>query len=238
MRNKLFLFLFFTLICNYSSASSNKTQEQLLYSDSKSTNVSSAILEENITAEELLKMLPNDKVLGNKNAPITMIEYASFSCYHCALFHMNVFPTIEKDYIKTGKVLFIFRNFPLDYKSLKASMLGYCYHNTNDYFTFNKVMFSLIDSWNNKPNDLSLLESVARISDIDREKFNQCISNKDVFDTIINEKFLATKKLKITATPIFFINGKRYEGFHNLNYFTALFNSLIKEYPNYSIAKK
>lgn len=219
MYGKIFLFLFLVLISNCLSG----TQEQHFSNNPKSsTNVS------NLTEDDLLKVLPNDRVIGDESAPITMIEYASFSCYHCALFHANILPIIEKEYIETGKVLFIFRSFPLDYKSLKASMLGHCYHNTTDYFAFSKAVFSLTDFWNNKSNSLSPLENIAKLSNISKEKFDQCIDDPSVLNMIINQTLLTTEKLKIIGTPVFFINGKRHEGIHDLKYFTTLFDDIIK----------
>ncbi|WP_339048355.1 DsbA family protein [Candidatus Mesenet endosymbiont of Phosphuga atrata] len=219
MYGKVFLFLFLVLISTHLS----EAQEQHFSNDSKfSTNISDLI------ADDFLKVLPDDRVIGDKNAPITMIEYASFSCYHCALFYINILPIIEKEYIKTGRVLFIFRSFPLDYKSLKASMLGHCYDNTADYFAFNKAVFSLTDFWNNKSNSLTALENIARLSNISKEKFDQCINDSNVLNMIINQTLLTTEKLKITGTPVFFINGKRHEGIHSLKYFTTLFDNIIK----------
>ncbi|XGA08401.1 MAG: DsbA family protein [Wolbachia endosymbiont of Xenopsylla cheopis] len=219
MYGKVFFFLFLALVFTHLS----EAQEHYFSDDSKfSTNVSDLIV------DDLLKVLPGDRVIGDKDAPITMIEYASFSCYHCALFHINILPIIEKEYIKTGKVLFIFRSFPLDYKSLKASMLGHCYNNTADYFAFNKAVFGLTDFWNNKSSSLTALENIARLSNISKEKFDQCINDSNVLNIIINQTLLATEKLKITGTPVFFINGKRHEGIHNLKYFTTLFDNMIK----------
>ncbi|MDR1139952.1 MAG: DsbA family protein [Rickettsiales bacterium] len=100
------------------------------------------------TAKELLSPLPDDKSLGNPKAPILMIEYASLTCYHCPLFHKEVFPAIKKKYIDTGKMLYIFHHFPLDYRGLKSAMLSYCHEKEEDYFNFNKAVFNSIDSWN------------------------------------------------------------------------------------------
>lgn len=213
MYGKVFLFLI--LIVTYSSEAQVSSNSEFL------TDVS------NLTADDLLKVLPNDRVIGDKNAPITMIEYASFSCYHCAFFHINILPVIEKEYIKTGKVLFIFRSFPLDYKSLKASMLGHYYYDTVDYFAFSKAVFSLTDFWNNKSDSLTPLENIAKLSNINKEKFDQYTNDSNILNMTIKQTFLAAEKLKIKGTPVFFINGKRHEGIHNLKYFTTLFDKMI-----------
>ncbi|UJQ21131.1 DsbA family protein [Wolbachia endosymbiont of Delia radicum] len=97
-----------------------------------------------ITSNELLSPLPDDKLLGDPKAPILMIEYASLTCYHCSLFHRNVFPKIKEKYIDTGKMLYIFRHFPLDYRGLKAAMLSHCYEKQEDYFNFNKAVIPIL----------------------------------------------------------------------------------------------
>ncbi|MGL9717368.1 MAG: thioredoxin domain-containing protein [Wolbachia sp.] len=197
-----------------------------------------------ITSQELLSPLPDDKSLGDPKAPILMIEYASLTCYHCSLFHKEVFPKIKEKYIDTGKMLYIFRHFPLDYRGLKAAMLSYCYEKEEDYFNFNKAVFNSIDSWNySNLSDLTVLQRVAALSNLKQDTFNQCIDekkNKEVFDKIINDKSLAINKLGIMATPIFFIklnNDKSYaeydnikhEGYKTLEYFTNVIDKLYEK---------
>lgn len=191
-----------------------------------------------ITSNELLSPLPDDKLLGDPKAPILMIEYASLTCYHCSLFHRNVFPKIKEKYIDTGKMLYIFRHFPLDYRGLKAAMLSHCYEKQEDYFNFNKAVFNSIDSWNYyNLSDLTLLQRIAALSNLKQDAFNQCINDKKIMDKIINDKSLAINKLGITATPIFFIklnDGKSYiehnkvkhEGYKELKYFTNVIDEL------------
>ncbi|MDG7055124.1 MAG: DsbA family protein [Wolbachia endosymbiont of Menacanthus eurysternus] len=196
------------------------------------------------TAEELLSPLPDDKSLGDPKAPILMIEYASLTCYHCSLFHKEVFPAIKKKYIDTGKMLYIFRHFPLDYRGLKAAMLSYCYEKEEDYFNFNKAVFNSIDSWNYSDlSDLTVLQRIATLSNLKQDLFYQCIDekkNKEVFDKIINDKSLAINKLGIMATPIFFIklsndksrtehNKIKHEGYKTLEYFTNVIDKLYEK---------
>ncbi|QKX02712.1 thioredoxin domain-containing protein [Wolbachia endosymbiont of Litomosoides sigmodontis] len=194
-----------------------------------------------ITPKELLSPLSGDKLLGNHKAPILMIEYASLTCYHCSLFHREVFPEIKKKYIDTGKMLYIFRHFPLDYRGLKAAMLSYCYEKQEDYFNFNKAVFSSIDSWNySNLGDLTVLQKVAALSNLKQDTFNRCINDEKVMDKIINDKSLAINKLGIMATPIFFIrpnNDKshiepdkiRYEGYKTLGYFANVIDKLYEK---------
>ncbi|KLT21696.1 DSBA oxidoreductase:Tat pathway signal [Wolbachia endosymbiont of Armadillidium vulgare str. wVulC] len=191
-----------------------------------------------ITPKELLSLLPDDKLLGDPKAPILMIEYASLTCYHCSLFHKKVFPKIKEKYIDTGKMLYVFRHFPLDYRGLKAAMLSHCYEKQEDYFNFNKAVFNAIDSWNYYNfSDLTVLQRIASLSNLKQDAFNQCINDKKMMDKIINDKLLAIDKLGITATPIFIIklnddkyyveNSKiKHEGYKELKYFTNVINEL------------
>ncbi|MDE5067417.1 DsbA family protein [Wolbachia endosymbiont of Drosophila leontia] len=191
-----------------------------------------------ITSNELLSPLPNDKLLGDPKAPILMIEYASLTCYHCSLFHRNVFPKIKEKYIDTGKMLYIFRHFPLDYRGLKAAMLSHCYEKQEDYFNFNKAVFNSIDSWDYyNLSDLTLLQRIAALSNLKQDAFNQCINDKKIMDKIVNDKSLAINKLGITATPIFFIklnddksyiehNKVKHGGYKELKYFTNVIDKL------------
>ena len=190
-------------------------------------------LPDDMNAAELLLPLQNDRVIGNKNANIIMIEYASMSCLHCSSFNLHVMPKIKEKYIDTGKVLFIYRDFPFDYRSLKAAMLGFCYTDF-DYFNYQKAVFSSVDSWSSKPSDLGVLENIAKISNISTETFNKCINNEEVMNYIIQQKFLATKQLMIGSTPTFFVNGKKIEGSKDFKFFAEMFDELIKNKPNYS----
>jgi len=191
--------------------------------------------------KELLSLLPDDKFLGDVKAPILMIEYASLTCYHCSLFHRDVLPQIKKKYIDTGKVLYVFRHFPLDYRALKAATLSYCYTQQEDYFNFNKAVFNSIDSWNySDQNDLTVLYKVAKLSNLKEDMFNQCIDDKEIMNKVFNNKLLAINKLGVTASPIFFIkfnNNKqcmepdecKHEGYKKLKYFADVIDQLYKK---------
>ncbi|CAI28225.1 hypothetical protein EHRUM1_07850 [Ehrlichia ruminantium] len=193
-------------------------------------------ISDDISAKELLTLLPNDRYLGNTKAPVVIIEYASFSCMHCAHFALNVFPVLEHKYIKEGKLLYIFRNFPLDYISLKAAMLGTCYDTASSFFTYNKAVFSSIEALVTNYRDLGVLSNIAKISNISEERFNKCVNDEDIMNYIIQEKFIANKKLQVNATPVFFINGKKYDKAHDVESFSEAINELIMLHPNYSLA--
>ncbi|QOD38726.1 DsbA family protein [Candidatus Wolbachia massiliensis] len=226
---RLLLLLIFTSVNSYAAVKQDLSNNQHTQKTDE------------ITPKELLSPLPEDKLLGDPKAPILMIEYASLTCYHCSLFHKEVFPKIKKKYIDTGKMLYIFRHFPLDYRGLKAAMLSYCYEKQEDYFNFNKAVFNSIDSWNySNLSDLTVLQRVAALSNLKQDTFNQCINDKKIMDKIVNDKSLAINKLGIMATPIFFIrpnndkshvghNNIKHEGYKTFEYFTNVIDRLYEK---------
>lgn len=152
-----------------------------------------------------------EKVLGNENAPITLIEYASLTCGHCATFHNEVFPKIKSDYIDTGKLKFIYRDFPLDHYALMASMIARCAGNKK-FFTFLKVLFKEQPKWTAAKDPFIALGHIARIGGIGKEEFKSCVGNKAIEDGILKSRIDADREFKIKSTPTLIINGEKYDG--------------------------
>ena len=153
----------------------------------------------------------SEKVLGNENAPITLIEYASLTCHHCATFHNEVLPKIKSDYIDTGKLKFIYRDFPLDHYALMASMVARCAGNKK-FFTFLKVLFKEQHKWTAAKDPFIALGHIARIGGIGKEEFKSCVGNKAIEDGILKSRIDADKEFKIKSTPTLIINGEKYDG--------------------------
>ena len=153
----------------------------------------------------------SEKVLGNENAPITLIEYASLTCGHCATFHNEVLPKIKSDYIDTGKLKFIYRDFPLDHYALMASMIARCAGNKK-FFTFLKVLFKEQPKWTAAKDPFIALGHIARIGGIGKEEFKSCVGNKAIEDGILKSRIEADREFKIESTPTLIINGEKYDG--------------------------
>ncbi|PPR40360.1 MAG: Disulfide bond formation protein D [Alphaproteobacteria bacterium MarineAlpha7_Bin1] len=153
----------------------------------------------------------SEKVLGNENAPITLIEYASLTCHHCATFHNEVLPKIKSDYIDTGKLKFIYRDFPLDHYALMASMVARCAGNKK-FFTFLKVLFKEQPKWTAAKDPFIALGHIARIGGIGKEEFKSCVGNKAIEDGILKSRIEADREFKIESTPTLIINGEKYDG--------------------------
>lgn len=177
-------------------------------------------------------MAPNalpDMALGDPKASVTVIEYASMTCPHCATFTEKTFPDIKKKYVDTGKVRFIFREFPLDNLAAAVFMLARCNAETNSdkYFAFIDTMFRQQRTWAvEKP--LEPLLTISKQAGFTQETFNACLSNQKVLDGIEAMRQRAVDKFKVQSTPSFFINGKLYTGALSVDEMSKIIDPLIK----------
>jgi protein-disulfide isomerase len=164
-------------------------------------------------AADLMEVGPlGERALGQQSAPVTIIEYASATCPHCAHFHETTYPELKKRYIDTGKVRFIFREFPLDSVAATAFMVARC-ADKDKYFPLIEMLFQQQNTWAVGPpaSPLPGLLSIAKQAGMTEESFNACLKNQTVLDGI---KWTADhgSDLGVQSTPSFFINGKLYSG--------------------------
>jgi protein-disulfide isomerase len=168
-------------------------------------------LAQNPPLAELMKAGPlGEMSLGNDNAPVTIIEYASMTCPHCAHFHKTTYPELKKKYIDTGKVRFIFREFPLDQLAAAAFMLARC-GGKDRYFPLIETLFEQQNDWVVQ-RPLAPLMSISKQAGISEQAFNECLKNQEVLDGIEEVRQRASQKLNVQSTPTFFINGKLFRG--------------------------
>ena len=189
-----------------------------------------------VTKQELLepdavfdqvKVNKGDFILGETNAPITIVEYASLTCPHCAQFHTVTLPLIKKEFIDTGKVRLIFRYFPLDQVALTGSMIAHC-AGKDLYFAFIQTMFSQQKQWSNDPKPIKALAQIARLGGMTKKDFEQCIKNKKIADAILQKRLDGDKKYKINSVPTILINGKRYSGGLTFDEFRPIVKRMLK----------
>tara|TARA_B100000029_G_scaffold516590_1_gene631515 strand:- start:6173 stop:6748 length:576 start_codon:yes stop_codon:yes gene_type:complete len=148
--------------------------------------------------------------LGNKDSKITVIEYASMTCVHCANFHIYVYPKIKKEYIDTNKIKFIFRDFPLDKQALYGSMLAKCAPKEK-YFDYVELVLTKQKKWiSNNDEFIKKLINIGKLAGLNEEKIESCFKNEKLVDEIIKIRTTAEKKYNINSTPSFIINGKKY----------------------------
>jgi protein-disulfide isomerase len=158
----------------------------------------------------------DDMVMGSETAPVTIIEYASMTCPHCAHFTIETFPKLKERYIDTGKVRYIFREFPLDPLAAGASMLARC-ADKDKYFSLIDMLFQTQTQWAVQ-NPLEPLFNVVKQAGFSRDSFNACLdtkkneSSRKILAGIESGRNRAADKFKVTSTPTLFINGKRLPG--------------------------
>lgn len=152
-----------------------------------------------------------EKALGDPNAPVTLIEYASMTCVHCATFHRDTYPKLKEDYIDTGKVYFIFREFPLDPVSTAAFMLARCVPE-QQYFTFVDAMFKNQDKWAFTEDRIGGLTAMAKQAGLTQEKFEECLTNQELLDGVTWVRQRGAQDFDVSSTPTLFINGEMVRG--------------------------
>jgi protein-disulfide isomerase len=164
-----------------------------------------------------------DMVLGTQEAPNVIVEYASMTCPHCAQFHTTVLPELQTKYIDTGQAKLILREFPLDGLAVAAFMLARC-AGPDRYYPMVGALFETQKTWAMQgPEGKEKLLLIAKQAGFSKEKFDQCIGDKEMFNKIVEVRAIGNEKFGIDSTPSFFVNGKRLTGEHTLKDFeTAL----------------
>jgi protein-disulfide isomerase len=167
-----------------------------------------------------------DRVLGKDDAPVTIVEYASMTCPHCAMFHEKTYPELKKRYIETGKVRFIFREFPLDPLAAGASMLARCAPK-EQYFAMIETLFHEQRKWAvEKP--IPPLMAIAKQAGFSEQSFNACLSDQKMLDALEAERDRASKKFGVKSTPTLFVNGQMQRGGMSMEELAKVIDPLIK----------
>ncbi len=177
------------------------------------------------SAASLLAPNPQDRVLGQPDAPITIIEYASMSCPHCAHFATEVMPKLKEKWIDTGKTKLILRPYPLDEVALRAEMVARCAP-PERYFPLVETLFETQDKWVVAKDWRAALAGIARLAGIGQKEFDACLGNKALEDQIAGSRLVAAQQLGVQATPTFFVNGTKFDGAPTVEAFDQLLSGL------------
>jgi len=177
--------------------------------------------------EELMRpgALP-DLVLGKADAPVTIIEYASMTCPHCANFHKTTYPALKTKYIETGKVRFIFREFPLDDLAVAASMLARCAGGEKSMALID-VLFASQDKWATRDPIPALLQ-IAKQAGFTQASFDTCLKDQKLYNDILAVRERGSKEFKVESTPTLFVNGKLQKGGATIEELDKLIQPLLK----------
>lgn len=167
-----------------------------------------------------------DMVLGEEGAPVTIFEYASLTCGHCAQFHLATLPALKTGYIEPGKVKLVFREFPLDGLALRASMLARC-AGEKRYFPMLSMLYSQLPQWAGAEDPMVALARLAKYAGISQEEFDACMADEDLLAAILERRLKAEREFGIESTPTFIIDGKKYVGALPFEQFQEILDPLL-----------
>lgn len=172
-----------------------------------------------------------DMALGNPNAGVTVIEYASLWCSHCGQFYKKVYPELKKRYIDTGKINFIFREFPLNDRGAVGSLLARCAAKTGGkdrFFAMVDVLFEQQENWAYVKDPVPPLLALAKQAGFTEQGFKDCLADQKVLAALEAEQNRAGSKFGVTSTPTLFVNGKRLQGALSIEELAREIDPLIK----------
>ena len=150
-------------------------------------------------------------IVGRADAPVTIIEYASLGCPHCATFHHDTYPKLKKDYIDTGKVKLVFTDFPLGTPALAAAMISRC-AGSSRYMGFIDIFFRSQAQWSRADNPLEALKKIARFGGMTPQDVDACLTQQKLIDHIQSVARKASQEHEINSTPSFMVNGQKVAG--------------------------
>lgn len=176
---------------------------------------------------DVLKKGPlKEMEMGDANAPVTIVEYLSLTCSHCANFHNDTFKEIKSNYIDTGKVRFIMREFPFDPRAAAGIMLARCAPE-EQFFSMVDVLFQQQSNWSRAEDTQAALLKIARLAGFSEKDFTSCLTNQKLLDDVTTVRDRGRNDYGVQSTPTFIINGKRYPGNMPLNTMSALIDSYL-----------
>jgi protein-disulfide isomerase len=170
-----------------------------------------------------------DMALGPADAPVTIVEFASMTCPHCAAFNKEVFPKLKSEYIDTGKIRYVFREFPLDVKALAGSMLARCIakDDAGKYYAVVDLLFRQQNDWVVK-NTTDTLTRIGKQAGLSQQAVEDCLKDQVLMDKVAADQKYAAEVLKVDSTPTFFINGEKIKGETSFEEFDKKIKSFLK----------
>jgi protein-disulfide isomerase len=176
-------------------------------------------------AQQLLAPTPQDRILGKADAPITIVEYASLTCPHCAHFDKDVLPKLKEKWIDSGKAKLILRDFPLDEPAMRAAMVARCAP-PERFYPMVDTLFADQEKWAAAKDYRAALERIAKLGGISDKDFKSCIGDKKLEDQVAGSRLTAAKDLGVDSTPTFFVNGTKFNGAPTAEAFDQLLSGL------------
>ena len=164
--------------------------------------------------------------VGKADAKVTIVEYMSMTCPHCARFHNETYDAIKTKYVDSGQVRFVVREFPFDPRAAAAFMLARCAPE-GQYFPMISMLFKQQETWAAAPNGRDALLQMSKLAGFTQESFEACLTNQKLLDDVQATMQKGDKDFGVKATPTFFVNGKKYSGEMSVDTMSALIDSML-----------
>jgi protein-disulfide isomerase len=159
---------------------------------------------------------------------VTMIEYSSLTCPHCAAFHTDTLPGLKQRFIDAGKLRLVVRDFPLDESALKGAMIAHC-AGPERYVRFMDVFFAQQQSWARAADPVAALKQLAKLGGLGEEQVDACLADKALEEAVLQARLTGQQTFNIRSTPTFIIDGKAYPGNRSVDEFAAIIEPLLPQ---------
>jgi protein-disulfide isomerase len=169
-----------------------------------------------------------ESAIGDPAAPVTIIEYSSLTCPHCAAFHVSTLPELKKRYIDTGKVRLVLRDFPLDQVALKAAVLAHCV-GPERRPQFIDVFFAQQSSWARAKDPVQALKQLAQLGGLGATQADACLADKGLEEAVLQARLDGQEQFDIASTPTFIVDGKSYAGDQSVEKFAQIIDPLLSQ---------
>ena len=167
-----------------------------------------------------------EAVLGAADAPVTVIEYASMTCPHCAQFHANAMPTLKDGYIATGKIRLVYRDFPLDGMAVKAAMVARC-GGAERYFAFVDVIYGQQQRWARSADPVAALKQLVQVGGLAPGQIDGCLADKALEEVVLQNRLTGQNEHEVESTPTFIVNGAKHVGMDDPDEWRRLLDPMV-----------
>lgn len=167
-----------------------------------------------------------ERSIGDADASVTIIEYSSLTCPHCATFHNEILPDLKERYVETGKVRMVFRDFPLNEPAVDAAVLAHC-AGADRYVGFLDVLFQTQESWSQATDPREALKQLGKLGGLGDSEMDACFADESMVDGVLQSRLDGQNEHKIQSTPSFVINGETYAGSRDIEAFAEIIDPLL-----------
>lgn len=167
----------------------------------------------------------SDRILGDPDAPITIIEYSSLTCPHCANFHANTLPELKENWIDTGRARLVYRHFPLDQTALRAALVTNCFEGGR-FFNLLETLFESQSHWARADDPIRELARIGAMAGMNQERFEACLNDQEEADRILEKQLAARDQAEVQSTPTFLIESRRIVGAQSYDEFAEVLRAV------------